>query len=402
MRFRTGLMISSVASFAVAGTLVACGGSSTQSNDAGNPQHDSGTTKHDSGKSGDSGKTSHDAGKGDAGGSNDTGTGHDAAKQDTGVDAPYSVPYDAGLASDADLSVCKTGSEATCALLQQCNHPGLATDYGDGGTCISRSVISCLANLQAPGTAANAAHNAACATSEGSESCGSYLNLDPPDACAILTGAGATGTPCSHPAQCASGFCAVPPADNCGSCQTPPAKGASCTELDTCGPDLACYKGTCIAYGATVGASCSGTQPCGSGLACVLTGDSGAGTCQTAGSMPNAGCDVPATPASCNGDLGLYCVTKAGAANLHTCQPVATATAGGACGRVDGVETICTAASSCLKADGGSVCVARAADNAACNSVTGPQCMAPARCIGTPIDGGATGTCILPGSYSCR
>jgi hypothetical protein len=89
-------------------------------------------------------------------------------------------------------------------------------------------------------------------------------------------------------------------------------------------------------------------------------------------------------------------VTKAAASNAKTCQPIVYVAAGSPCGTILGVKNLCTNGTCDPVGDGGYTCVARAADKAACNTVAGPSCQPPARCIGTALDGGTSGTCQLP------
>jgi hypothetical protein len=276
-----------------------------------------------------------------------------------------------------------------------CDQPALLADYGDAGNCAAREYLSCVAAQLAPGTGANPAHTTACATAEGTETCANDLNLNPPSACAQVTGPGATGSTCSHPGQCMSGFCAINPSSVCGTCQAAPAAGDSCLDLTNCGQGLACIHGKCVTYG-TAMATCGVDAPCGAGLSCVIAADAGAGTCQASGATVGTMCDPKTeTAPNCDIQLGLYCVSTG--TNAKTCQQALPATAGQVCGEHAGVKHICVASTCYTKpADGGQTCVALAADKAACNTLTGPECEPPARCIGTQLDGGTSGTCTLP------
>jgi hypothetical protein len=165
-----------------------------------------------------------------------------------------------------------------------------------------------------------------------------------------------------------------------------------------------CVKNTCITYTTAIGGPCSASQTCAPGLECVIPKDAGAGNCAATQTTKGAACDpTDETDGGCDILAGFYCVADKALANYKTCQPVATAAVGGPCGRVDGVENVCANESECLKQadDAGSKCIARASDNGNCNTVTGPSCIPPSRCIGTALDGGTSGTCILPGTYSC-
>jgi len=161
-------------------------------------------------------------------------------------------------------------------------------------------------------------------------------------------------------------------------------------------------KNTCVKYATTMGAGCSPAQPCGTGLSCVTPGDAGAGTCQPSGATVGATCDERLREAAgCDEDVGLYCDNTKTSATYRTCQRSATATPGMPCSILNGVETVCAGAAACFTAgDAGSTCLARAADDQPCDTVTGPACMPPSRCTGTAFDGGTKGTCTPPAS-SC-
>jgi hypothetical protein len=320
----------------------------------------------------------------------------------TKSDAPVTTS-DGGAPDGANVAACTASANAVCALEAKCDPNTPVGQYGDAGACVTRQQLSCLANLTAPATGATAAHTTSCATAESTESCTDYLDLNPPAACATAVGSAATGSACSHNSQCATGFCGIDPASVCGTCQTPPAAGASCAALTSCGQTLACVKGTCVAYVTASGSACSATQPCGTGLSCVIAKNAAAGTCLAAGAMAGVACDpTTETAAGCDVSKGLSCVGSAGGANAKTCQPIVIAQPGSPCGRISGVETTCAGATCTSNGpDAGYSCVARAADNAACNSATGPACEPPARCIGTDIDGGVSGTCTPPSNAAC-
>jgi len=111
------------------------------------------------------------------------------------------------------------------------------------------------------------------------------------------------------------------------------------------------------------------------------------------------------TASECNIAAGLYCVSLKTSANFRTCQPVTLVEAGQPCGnQPSGANNVCANDSTCVKgADGGTTdrCVANAKDDAPCNTVTGPACERPARCVGAVFDGGTEGTCTLAGTTAC-
>jgi len=307
--------------------------------------------------------------------------------------------------SSTNAATCETFASAECAVLARCSPNGTSIEYGSTSTCKMRTALQCNAALAAKATSRTPAQDVACGTAEATESCTSYLNGTPPSACDAVAGSATTGATCTYSAQCASAYCALPPASECGTCQPAPVAGASCANLDSCGPALTCYRSTCVAFVAS-GETCSPTEPCGAGLSCVTAKGASTGTCKEDGTTVGAACDPTLeTAASCDATQELYCVHLKGDPNLHTCQKSPLATAGQACGNVAGVTALCSDASTCVKstADGGATgtCVARAADGADCDTVTGPACLAPARCIGTLLDGGTSGKCTLPGTTTC-
>jgi hypothetical protein len=307
--------------------------------------------------------------------------------------------------ASSNAATCETFASAACAVLARCSPDGTSLDYGSASTCETRVEIQCNAALSAKGSSRTAAQDLSCAKAEATENCTTFLNGIAPSACNATPGSATTGTACTYDAQCASAYCALQAASACGTCQPAPSAGDSCANLTSCGPALTCYHATCVAFVAS-GATCGPTDPCGAGLSCVTAKNATTGTCKEEGATLGAACDPRLeTAASCDPTQELYCVHLKGDPNLHTCQKVSLAKSGQACGDVAGVTALCSDASTCVKstADGGvsGTCVARAADGADCDTVTGPACMSPARCIGTLLDGGTRGKCTLPGTTTC-
>ena len=327
----------------------------------------------------------------------DASTGHDAAK--TG--------HDAGISVDAAVAACTGVSTASCARLGACYPNDLSARYGDGGVCIARTSLPCVASLDVPHSGRTTADEVACAATFASQSCGDFLNGDMTDACAPVSGSLGSGSPCAFSSQCQSRFCGLPLTSACGTCQSTPALDASCADLSSCGVDLNCYKSHCIRYSED-GGVCSDLQACGEGLSCVMAADAGTGTCQPEGQTVGAACDAKhETAAACSLAKGLYCVADKKSASDKTCQPVTTVGAGQPCDYLPGGGyNVCVDDSFCYKfptGDGGvaGTCVANAKDGAKCNTVSGPDCDRPARCVGSVIDGGSQGTCMVQATTSC-
>jgi hypothetical protein len=313
-----------------------------------------------------------------------------------GSDAGYEASvFDAVGVTSADTAACTEAALATCALMARCSPHNLAENYGVEDTCITRQTISCEISLLAPGTGKTLAETTMCAVAEGAESCTDDLNLAPPGACRQQVGHGGTGSACGHSAQCASGFCAIEPQNDCGTCQLAPTVGASCASLTSCGQGLDCMTDTCVAYVTEMGEACSPTAPCGAGLACVMQGSATSGVCESEAETVGATCDP--TGAGCDRNVNLWCVNDPTLPDFGTCQPVAYAMPGSPCYVVNGVQTYCALGTCVPNGDGsGATCVGRAGDGEPCNSVSGPACISPSRCVGTEVDGGTSGLCQLP------
>jgi hypothetical protein len=92
----------------------------------------------------------------------------------------------------------------------------------------------------------------------------------------------------------------------------------------------------------------------------------------------------------CDTTQGLYCVTA-----TKVCAQATFAGAGQPCGVVNGAYVGCAAGGHCKLGVGSLMgsCLAAAADGAACDSVAGPTCLAPAQCISS--------VCKLPNPAAC-
>jgi len=301
-------------------------------------------------------------------------------------------------ASSAVTAACNASAAAVCGLQTKCNPAAQVQDYGDAGTCLARQKTSCIVSLVTPRTGANPAHTTGCAAAETLESCHDDLDLVIASACTQVTGPLTTGTACLRAGQCASGFCAIPPQSVCGTCAPPPAEGASCLALTTCGQGLTCHDGVCIRFVTADGGACDQeSKECGAGLQCVGSIAAGTATCMPTATTVGATCDPTGTLfGGCDTQLSLFCVSDEQLSTYGTCQSKAVASDGMPCGGVHGIETLCASGTCVKQGDAGATCVARAPDDAPCNTVTGPACLAPSRCLGTALDGGTSGTCQLP------
>lgn len=308
-----------------------------------------------------------------------------------------------GPTGPSAAQACSDASHASCARLDACWKNGTTIQWGDVPTCESRMQLSCLAALAAPSTGRTTTSEESCAQAIPAESCTDFFDNSQPAPCRPPAGGLGNGAGCAFSAQCASAFCGFAPAAACGTCQPAPTVGTSCANLESCGPGLVCANGACAAY-ASNGAQCNDGQPCGSGLTCVTPPAATNGTCMPVGTTVGAACDPKRqTNPVCDFTQGLYCE-----GTTKKCAALAFAGAGQPCGRIGTGFTACTGGSECVAgapgADGGvsSMCVAPVADGAACNTVSGPPCARPARCVGSALDGGASGKCAIADATQCH
>jgi hypothetical protein len=286
----------------------------------------------------------------------------------------------------ADMA-CADVAHAGCTRLLACSATALQVRYGDEKTCEMREEQSCIKALAAPGNGNDATHTEACAQDIPAWACPDYLNgANTPAGCTQQAGTGATGESCAFPGQCQSGFCAVAPGIGCGICAPRPTVGAACAGLTTCGQGLICTSDTqtCVTFATTVAAPCGPGAPCGAGLSCIGATGLAMGTCRPSATQAGATCDPTLkTGPGCDRNAGLVC-------NSHSkeCAPATVAVTKGSCGVVDNQTVFCAASGSCKNG----ICVAAAADGAACDTANGPGCEQLARCI-VGSGSGTAGTC---------
>jgi hypothetical protein len=310
-----------------------------------------------------------------------------------------------GGGNPQNMMACAAVASAICHEMQMCDPLILDANYGDEPTCETRNALNCNNSLVAPGTGASASSDQACASAYSSLSCTDYLNRNTPMACNVQPGSGGKDSPCAFSAQCQSGFCAIQPGVLCGTCApAPPMAGASCLMLTNCGTGLVCAAGVCVAY-AQNGAACNPrTAPCGAGLSCVGSTPTTMGKCMTAATTAGAACDATLkTSAGCSTELGLTCNTV-----TKKCDMIVAAQPGQACGGAVGSGTKGYEQVDCGKG-GAATCVKGkcqfvAQDGQPCDTLNGPDCMPPARCIGSPNGDAGTiaGTCKVPDASMCH
>jgi len=119
------------------------------------------------------------------------------------------------------------------------------------------------------------------------------------------------------------------------------------------------------------------------------------------GVAAGAACDpTQRTAPACNRALGLYCNAQS-----KTCTAIAFAANGAACGiGSDGSLTDCTAGVCYGSVNSATnpvlgTCKADVAEGGACDTMAGPSCLAPARCV--TASGATAGTCTLSDPTKC-
>jgi hypothetical protein len=231
--------------------------------------------------------------------------------------------------------------------------------------------------------------------------CADFGDNNPPADCAP-TGARALDGACTFNGQCQSGFCAKNKSTVCGSCAAAPAVGDSCASSN-CGHDQVCVANalgpTCVLRG-TLNSTCDSNNPCGTGLSCVGPANA-AGTCQNA--LTTVGASCGGTMPGCDNAEGLHCGGTAGTA--RSCEMTTLVGDGMPCGTMgDGsfvqcVQGDCYTDTGLIGAGQQGTCKTDALDGAACDTVLGPACTPPARCIlGTT---GTAGVCTVPVASTC-
>lgn len=336
-------------------------------------------------------------------GGDDGGADSSASETSVGADSAADTSIDTLMTTDsafgADVPIedvptvsadvaCQRLAEADCSRANACSKIYVDVLYGDVDTCTTRLKAACLRVLGAPGVHETPSMAAACASDIATLSCDDLYAKNLPASCDVPPGDAANGAACGDDEQCASSFCAWPGGATCGTCAAARKIGDDCVSGE-CGRTLACVSGKCQKAG-KLGDSCdSKSNPCVADLSCF------GGTCVAAASA-GAACDAnEKTNPACDQAAGLFCNP-----GTHVCQKLGEAKAGEACGAdfAAGTFSVCTAGAVCRTTSGtlSGTCVAPAADGAECNSDAsiGPECLSPARCVGT--------VCKLPDPAACK
>lgn len=284
---------------------------------------------------------------------------------------------------------CNDYAKALCARADECRHNATAMTWGTIGNCIQREHDNCMASLAADGTGNSPQALESCAMAYPSLSCQDYLQNNAVKACPIPIGSHQIGQSCQFSGQCQTGFCKLTSGSQCGTCQKVPVIGDSCVE-SACGPNQLCSAmKTCQAWVQAGGTCDNKTLQCAPHTWCVIPAGAMAGTCQPSAMVAGATCDYKRqTGPGCDFNTGTFCASN------NQCVNITYVSAGAACDVTNGGtgEAICSNGSSCYPTgSGGSACLALGKEGAACDTMAGPGCMAPARCV---TDGtGTSGTC---------
>jgi hypothetical protein len=301
-----------------------------------------------------------------------------------------------------DIAVARCTQRSMCSALPGATGggAGLVRTYGDMTTCTTREALACRNGLAAHGTGNSPAQVETCVAAFPTYSCQDFFDNNPPSDCAV-TGTVANAAACTFNGQCKSGYCQGTKNSMCGACADPPAAGADCS-TSTCWHNQRCVAQgqTCEAVVSMNGA-CDATHPCDNGLACFGDTATATGTCEPAGTAVGTACGGGTMP-GCDNTLGLYC---AGAAGAKACAAITFADAGQPCGLMSDGSRVACRAGECFTAtavagnnDMGT-CKADVDAPDACDTATGPHCLAPARCV---VSGGGTaGTCAVPVATAC-
>jgi hypothetical protein len=271
-------------------------------------------------------------------------------------------------------------------------------------TCLAREKLTCMDALVAPSTGNSPALVEKCVAEFVAYTCADFGDNNPPADCAPTGGRALDGA-CTFNGQCASGFCAKTKDTVCGTCAAAPVAGDSCV-ASNCGHDQVCVSNAtgslCQIRGALM-AACDAGHPCGTGLSCVGANATTMvmGTCMGALNMVGAACG--ATLPGCDNTLGLHCGGPAGTGK--TCLMTTLVGNGAPCGTMgDGSFVQCTqgdcySATGLIDAGQQGTCKADAPDGAGCDTVLGPACTPPARCITAAA--GSAGVCTIPLASTC-
>jgi len=163
---------------------------------------------------------------------------------------------------------CKTYVGAYCSQLDKCSPIYLQLLWKDAADCEARLVPVCVKALGLSDTAKTPESTAACGDAVAALDCSSLLTRKIPAACTPPAGPRAQDAVCGEDGQCATGYCATPLDQACGTCKNRAADSQPCTRDDDCAYELTCAKNlVCTPFVAKAG-ECDDNHPCAPGLSC--------------------------------------------------------------------------------------------------------------------------------------
>jgi hypothetical protein len=293
---------------------------------------------------------------------------------------------DSGSGTTADQA-CTEYANEVCTRVGSCVPWFISYAYGDTATCNARQKLACSEALAAAG-ALRPDDTLACANAIAAQSCDDFFAHVIPTACSIH-GTLAQGATCLIGSQCQGdqAYCQIATDNTCGACATRGGAGAQCAVNEDCQSGMVCAKSKCAAPG-VASATCSDAVPCRASFACK------AGSCQTPAKLGDTCTPTQGNPfADCDELAGLYCDP-----GTTQCKAIVMGKPGDTCGNTANGLVVCGASGACRPGgDGGAntgVCVAAAADGAACDSINGPTCTPPAQCKNQK--------CTLPDPTACK
>ncbi len=292
---------------------------------------------------------------GGSGGDFDPDSGEPIAQPDDDA----SIPEDEFPNGESDASAtgpsvdkaCSEYAQATCDRFSECASYGMNVYYGDEATCAKRTKLECINTLKLPGTSFTTSKASTCSTSLSNATCAD-IAAKRVKGCDPGPGALGDGAKCAGDSQCKSQFCVRQDGASCGVCSPATRAGGLCTSGRCSSGQVCTDDNTCIVPSRKIGETCKYFQECD-----LLRG---------------VGCDTLLT---------------------RKCIQLETASTGQKCGQDMARATYvsCVATGACVN----NVCVAAAADSAACtDTANGPYCMPPAVCI--------SNKCKLPDGQACR
>jgi hypothetical protein len=223
----------------------------------------------------------------------------------------------------------------------------------------------------------------ACAQLLPSATCADLLARNLPDVCHAKAGSLADGTPCGDDGQCVGARCKIAKNATCGVCGTHAIASAACSVDDDCAPGLSCINLTCTKLG-VAGDACDMSRPCRADLGC---------TNSICGAPKTVGQACTTAPDNCDNLNAVICNGK-----TNVCAQATFAAVGAACGLVGNSLVACAGAGATCKGavspNFQGMCIAGAADGAACDDANGPRCLPPSVC--------SAGTCVLPNPATCK